>query len=152
MISDRIAAETTIKLTYGKLEDKRGRDYIKINGRISDILTYAAQGYVVDLFPSLQHLPKWLPGMKFKRDAAKWKEEIQEGVGAVFELVKENAVSDDPEILSSFMYKKMQELHEKHEEEKDVQQQLEDEAALAFSGFAIYLGKLLPPVPRMGNW
>ncbi|KAG8962327.1 hypothetical protein FRC00_009737, partial [Tulasnella sp. 408] len=80
--------------------------------------------------------------MGFKRDAARWKEEIQEGVGAVFELVKDNALSDDPEVASSFMYKKMQELREKHEEEKDVQQQAEDELALAFSGFAIYLGGL----------
>lgn len=50
-------------------------------------------------------------------------------------------VSDDLEVQSSFMYKKMQELQEKHEEEKDVQRQLEDEIALAFSGFAIYMGK-----------
>ncbi|KAG8962328.1 hypothetical protein FRC00_009738 [Tulasnella sp. 408] len=141
MISDRITAETTIKLTYGKLEDKQGRDYIKISSRILDILTYAVQGYMVDLLPALQHLPRWLPGMKFKRDAARWKEEIQNGVGAVFELVRENAVSDDPEVTSSFVYKKMQELREKHEDEKDVQQQREDETALAFSGFAIYMGK-----------
>ncbi|KAG8913312.1 hypothetical protein FRC01_004603 [Tulasnella sp. 417] len=138
----RIAAEITIKLTYGKLQDDRGRDYIKINGRISDILTDAAQGYVVDLFPALQHLPMWLPGMQFKRDAAQWKKEIQEGVGAVFELVKGNALSDDPDVQSSFVYKKMQELHEKHEEETDVEQKQEDEMALAYSGFAIYLGGL----------
>ncbi|KAG8909316.1 hypothetical protein FRC01_007015 [Tulasnella sp. 417] len=140
--ANRIAAETTIKLTYGKLQDDRGRDYFKISGRISDILTYAAQGYVVDLFPALQHLPMWLPGMKFKRDAAQWKKEIQEGVGAVFELVKGNALSDDPDVTSSFVYKKMQELHEKHQEETDVQQKQEDEMALAFSGFAIYIGGL----------
>ncbi|KIO27615.1 hypothetical protein M407DRAFT_62840, partial [Tulasnella calospora MUT 4182] len=90
--ANRITAEITIKLIYGKLEDKRGRDYIQISNRISDIMTYAFQGYVVDLFPSLQHLPGWLPGMKFKRDAARWKKEIQEGVDAVFELAKENTV------------------------------------------------------------
>lgn len=140
--ANRITAEITIKLIYGKLEDKRGRDYIQISNRISDIMTYAFQGYVVDLFPSLQHLPGWLPGMKFKRDAARWKKEIQEGVDAVFELAKENTLSDDPDVVSSYIYKKMQELHDKHEEEKDIQQQLEDETALAFSGLGIYLGGL----------
>lgn len=49
--------------------------------------------------PIVQHLPKWLPGMKFKRDAARWKEEIQDGLGAVFELVRENTVRAGVEVV-----------------------------------------------------
>lgn len=41
------------------------------------------------------------------------------------------------------MYKKMQELRNKHEEGKDRQEQREDEEILAMSGLAIYVGKLL---------
>lgn len=40
------------------------------------------------------------------------------------------------------MFKKMQELHNKHEEGKDAKQQREDEEVLAMSGMAIYVGKL----------
>lgn len=41
-----------IKLTYGKLEDDRGRDYIQISTRIMEIMVHSAQGYVVDLLPA----------------------------------------------------------------------------------------------------
>lgn len=40
-----------IQLTYGKFEDKRGRNYIHMSSRIAQILAFAGQGYVVDLLP-----------------------------------------------------------------------------------------------------
>ncbi|KAG9043859.1 hypothetical protein FS837_009050 [Tulasnella sp. UAMH 9824] len=50
------------------------------------------QGYVVDLLPFLKYLPAWLPGMEFKRYAARWKKEIEDIRRAAFETVKETAV------------------------------------------------------------
>ncbi|KAG8928660.1 hypothetical protein FRC01_005604 [Tulasnella sp. 417] len=88
----RIVAEGIINLTYGKLEDSRGRDYIQISARLMEITVASVLGYVVDLLPALQYLPKWLPGMQFKRDAARWKKEVRELEDQVFEVMKENAV------------------------------------------------------------
>ncbi|KAG8928659.1 hypothetical protein FRC01_005603 [Tulasnella sp. 417] len=123
-----IVGEGIIKLTYGKLEDDRGRDYIQISTRLMDIMVDSAQGYVVDLLPALRYLPKWLPGMQFKRDAARWKKEIRELEDTVFEGVKENI--------------RMQDLYTKREEGRDIHQQREDEKALAYSGLQIFLAGL----------
>lgn len=100
--------------------------------------------------------------MKFKRDAARWRTEVNEVESAVSELVKENMVrafirwlrtfahashafptkfSAEPEVRSSFMFKKMQELEDRHEEGQDIQRRREDETALAFSGLSIYVGE-----------
>ncbi|KIO27631.1 hypothetical protein M407DRAFT_73022 [Tulasnella calospora MUT 4182] len=121
--TNRIIGEVIIKLTYGKLEDAQGRDYIQIITRLLDIMILSLQGYVVDLFPTLQYLPKWLPGMKFKRDAARWEKEIRELEDTVLTLVKANSLSDDPEVQSSYTFKKMQEIHSKDRDEHGVQEQ-----------------------------
>ncbi|KAG8948181.1 hypothetical protein FRC04_009980 [Tulasnella sp. 424] len=136
----RIVAEAVIKLIYGRLEDKRGRDYIQLNLRVADILFKGMQGYVVDLLPALQYLPEWLPGMNFKRDAAKWKREVNDLEYTVFESAKENMLSDDPESRSSFMFKGLQEIHQKYEEGVDVHQRTADELALARIGLSYFLG------------
>ncbi|KAG8912211.1 hypothetical protein FRC01_005222 [Tulasnella sp. 417] len=140
MVSGRVIGEGIIKLTYGKIEDEGGKDYIKMSTRIAELMALAGLGYVVDMFPAVQYLPSWLPGMKFKRDAALWKKEIDEIEDTMFGLVKENMLSHDPEVQASFIFKNMQELHTKHEDGKDVQQQRANEEILAMSGLAIYVG------------
>ncbi|KAG8930436.1 hypothetical protein FRC01_002768 [Tulasnella sp. 417] len=140
--TNRVVGEVIVKLGFGKLEDGPGRDYIQIITRLMEIMAPTMQGYVVDLFPALQYLPKWLPGMKFKRDAARWKREIRELEGTVFELMQENAVSNDPEVRSSFTYKKMQEIDSKYAEGQDAQQRYADEKALGYSGLQMFFGKL----------
>ncbi|KAG8930437.1 hypothetical protein FRC01_002769 [Tulasnella sp. 417] len=138
---NRIVVETIIKLTYGRLEDERGTDYIKINTYVTDVILRGFQGYVVDLFPALQYLPAWLPGMKFKRDAAQWKREINELEDTVLESAKASTLSDDPDVRGSFMYKKLLELWSKYEDGKNPQAQAEDETMLARSGLTFFVGK-----------
>ncbi|KIO27629.1 hypothetical protein M407DRAFT_23194 [Tulasnella calospora MUT 4182] len=135
----RVIGEAIIQLTYGKLEDERGRDYIQVATRLLDIMIVSLQGYVVDIFPALKYLPKWLPGMKFKRDAARWRKEICGLEDAIFGLAKENMFSDDPRVQSSFMFKRMQDLESKHEETYDVQQHWND---VAYCGLQIFFGGL----------
>lgn len=40
----------------------------------------------------MRYLPSWLPGMNFKRDAARWRDEIDEVRRTTFESVKEGVV------------------------------------------------------------
>lgn len=56
MVSNRIIGESIIELTYGKLEDGRGRNYSRMSTRVAQILATAAQGYVVDLIPACEWL------------------------------------------------------------------------------------------------
>ncbi|KAG8961517.1 hypothetical protein FRC00_011993 [Tulasnella sp. 408] len=128
----RVIGEAIIQLTYGKLGDGQGKDYIQITTRLLEIMILSLQGYAVDIFPAC---------MKFKRDAALWRKEIRDLEETVFELVKENACSDDPVVQSSFIFKRIQTLRDKDEEGQDVQQLREDEMLLSFSGLQIFLGK-----------
>ncbi|KAG8971536.1 hypothetical protein FRC05_011013 [Tulasnella sp. 425] len=138
---NRTVAETTTKLTYGRLEDRRGRDYIQLSYRVVDIFVIALQGYVVDLLPALQYLPSWLPGMRFKRDAATWRKEINDLEEIFFESAKENMLSDEPEARLSYMSKGLEGIHQKYGEGTDVQQRSADEMALARSGLQFFTGK-----------
>ncbi|KAG8909201.1 hypothetical protein FRC01_007085, partial [Tulasnella sp. 417] len=138
----RIVAEGIIKLTYGKLGDKQGEDYTKISARLMDILVDSLQGYVVDLLPALQYLPKWLPGMKFKRDAARLKKEYRELEDKVFEVVRANRLSDDPEVQSSFVFKRMQDI-------EDNEQQDEAEISIAYSALQIFSEKARAEIDKV---
>lgn len=54
MVLDRVIGEGIIKMTYGKLEDGRGRDFIKMSTRIAELMAFAGLGYVVDMFPACE--------------------------------------------------------------------------------------------------
>lgn len=76
------------------------------------IILPGMQGYIVDMLPvcelftsvkpsksltilhlrEVRHLPSWLPGMNFKRDAAKWKAEIDEAKQTIFGFAKRSLV------------------------------------------------------------
>lgn len=44
--------------------------------------------FLVDAIPMLKHVPAWVPGAGFKRQATKWKKELQEWVDTPFQAVK----------------------------------------------------------------
>jgi len=46
----------------------------------------------VDIFPSLRHIPLWMPGSGFKRNAIIWKHRMEEFVDRPYEFVKNSMV------------------------------------------------------------
>ncbi|KAG8995312.1 hypothetical protein FRB90_000212 [Tulasnella sp. 427] len=137
----RIVAETIIKITYERLEDGRGMDYVRANVHMMDIVVADLEGYAVDLIPALQYLPSWLPGMEFKRTAASWSKDIDELEFNLLESVKDSLQSDDPEVRSSFMFKKFDELYQGQDETPKDAQKLEDEVmGLTRVGLTLFLG------------
>lgn len=54
--------------------------------------TGLAGNYLVDSYPFLQYLPSWLPGMKFKRQAEKWREYPMRMAQEPFDWTKEQMV------------------------------------------------------------
>ncbi|KAG8942376.1 hypothetical protein FRC04_003772 [Tulasnella sp. 424] len=135
----RIVAENVVELTYGNRTDDKGRDLVKLNYHIMHTILPGMQGYIVDMLPVLRHLPSWLPGMNFKRDAAKWKAEIDEAKQTIFGFAKRSLATANPSSDSSFMTNNLRELYQKHEDSIDVGQIEEDELAISNSGFSFFL-------------
>ncbi|KAG8995537.1 hypothetical protein FRB90_000147 [Tulasnella sp. 427] len=135
-----IIAETVITITYGRLKDERGTDYVRANEHVMDIIIAGMEGYAVDLIPPLQYLPSWLPGMGFKRAAAQWRSEIEALELNMLGSVKESLCLDDPDVRSSFMVKKLNELYQGQAETKDPQQLADEEMSLNRAGHTIFLG------------
>lgn len=61
-------------------------------GILSNRIASGGGIWAVDVFPSLQRLPAWLPGMGWKTDSAKWKKRMEEFVERPYEYVKMSMV------------------------------------------------------------
>ncbi|KAJ7124060.1 cytochrome P450 [Mycena crocata] len=60
------AVDSILSITYGITPTDFEHPFIKVTGEVNEIFADVAQGgYLVDVFPSLKHLPRWLPGLKF---------------------------------------------------------------------------------------
>ncbi|KIO29648.1 hypothetical protein M407DRAFT_21235 [Tulasnella calospora MUT 4182] len=136
---NKVMAENILELTYGRRDDEEGRDYVKLNSYVMETSIRAIEGYIVDFVPALRHLPSWLPGMQFKRDAAKWKQEIEEVRRATFERAKRSVVSGDAEHVSAYMLNNLRDLYHKHEESGDTEALEEGEMAINATGFSFFI-------------
>ncbi|KIO27713.1 hypothetical protein M407DRAFT_232359 [Tulasnella calospora MUT 4182] len=134
----RSLQENVIDLTYGKREDTKGRDYVQLNGKVMDIGNETMQGYLVDLLPALLYLPSWLPGMNFKKKAARWRDEIDNVRRTTFESSKESVLSGDPNLKSSYVVNCLQALYRKHDSIRTHQVE-EQERAICHSGFSFFM-------------
>ncbi|KJA15616.1 hypothetical protein HYPSUDRAFT_99621, partial [Hypholoma sublateritium FD-334 SS-4] len=45
--------------------------------------------YIVDFFPILKYIPSWIPGIKYKREARKWRQMSTKMVLSPFDVVKQ---------------------------------------------------------------
>lgn len=48
----RITGENIVELSYGRLGDEQGRDYVKLNRYVMDVIDVVFEGYMVDLIPA----------------------------------------------------------------------------------------------------
>ncbi|GJE98982.1 cytochrome P450 [Phanerochaete sordida] len=75
-----MAGSNVLKIVYSmELEsaDDPRLDVIEKSVKVFSRVTTAG-AYLVDSFPILKHVPAWLPGAQFKRDAAAWKPIVDE--------------------------------------------------------------------------
>lgn len=81
---------------YGLEAKSQADPYLVLLDECLDILTNEISGgggvWLVDLFPSLQYLPRWIPGLKFKKKAEVWKAKMVEFADKPFQTVKDNMV------------------------------------------------------------
>lgn len=102
------AASTVLKITYGYTADEKNDPFIFNAERSNKELILATSldsPWMVDIFTTLEKLPGWLPGMRFKKLAKKWNNHFQEYTNAPFQFVKEQiaAGTSVPSFTSSFL-------------------------------------------------
>jgi len=84
-----------MSITYG-IQVKDNHDpYIETVEHGLDALAAASipGAFLVDTFPILKYVPRWMPGASFKRKAEEWKELGRRIVEEPFEAAKRNMVS-----------------------------------------------------------
>ncbi|KAM5545443.1 hypothetical protein V8D89_000481 [Ganoderma adspersum] len=89
--------KSIIGISYGHDIEVKGQDYISYAEGVHDVFGLAAKPYafLVDQFPFLRHLPSWLPGLGFKRQARQWRQDLDELAQIPFDTVKADIASGD---------------------------------------------------------
>ncbi|KAI0273310.1 cytochrome P450 [Gloeopeniophorella convolvens] len=79
-----------VNMAYGREAMVRGRGYIEYaeyaHAPFGDYTKPYAS--LVDVFPIFKHLPEWLPGANFKKQARLWREELDDLAQVPFDMVK----------------------------------------------------------------
>ncbi|KIP07466.1 hypothetical protein PHLGIDRAFT_13173 [Phlebiopsis gigantea 11061_1 CR5-6] len=89
-----------VNVSYGRDVRVNGQDYIDYSEYVHEVFGLAAKSYafLVDLVPSIKHLPSWLPGMHFKKQAMQWRKDLDDLANIPFEMVKADvAAGNAPE-------------------------------------------------------
>ncbi len=83
-----------MSITYGFPVRPTGDPWVKMVEKSFTIVTdVAVPGkYLVDILPWLKHVPSWMPGAKFKRDANEWRAVLKDSVVQPFNAVNQAMV------------------------------------------------------------
>ncbi|KAF8184805.1 cytochrome P450 [Pholiota molesta] len=86
----RYAGGVTLSVVYGFGVGAEEDPYLRL---AEECIASGGGVWPVDVFPSLQYLPEWMPGTGFKRSARKWKRKMEEFVDAPYEYVRSSMKS-----------------------------------------------------------
>jgi hypothetical protein len=51
--------------------------FVQLAEKVLDAVAMTGSGgYLVDSLPFMKHIPAWVPGAKFQRDAAAWRDDV----------------------------------------------------------------------------
>ena len=93
----RYSGGLTLSVVYGYEAVSNDDEFLGLAEECVGILAnrIASGGGIwpVDVFPFLQHIPTWMPGAGFKRNAIKWRRKMEEFVNRPYEFVKNCMVS-----------------------------------------------------------
>lgn len=90
-ITRRYGGGVFLLVFYGYEAVSEDDVFLRLGEDVVDLVGYLMSGggvWLVDVFPFLQHLPGFLPGMGFKRTAAKTKALFEEFVNKPYEYTK----------------------------------------------------------------
>ncbi|KAF8154735.1 cytochrome P450 [Crassisporium funariophilum] len=93
----RYAGGLTLSVVYGYEAVSNDDEFLELAEECVNLLSnrIASGGGIwpVDIFPSLQHMPLWMPGSGFKKNAMIWKKKMEEFVDRPYEFVKNSMKS-----------------------------------------------------------
>jgi hypothetical protein len=105
------AGNLTLSVVYGYEVVSNEDEFMKLGEECVDLLANRISSgggiWPVDVFPFLKHIPLWMPGSGFKKNAIIWKKKMEEFVDKPFEFVKNNVVSATFKVVScAYIYSK----------------------------------------------
>lgn len=94
LLLGRLAGGIILSLTYGiKVQDGEDSFVNLIEDANANFNAATVPGaFMVDFFPSLRHLPEWLPGTGFMRTARKWAKDTAAMVDVPYAFTKQQIV------------------------------------------------------------
>ncbi|THH33485.1 hypothetical protein EUX98_g701 [Antrodiella citrinella] len=83
-----------VELSYGRGAKVEGTEYIDYAEHVHEIFGFAARSFafIVDVVPWLKHVPEWVPGAGFQKQAHIWRKELDVMAQAPFDMVKSDMV------------------------------------------------------------
>ncbi|KAH9936920.1 cytochrome P450 [Amylocystis lapponica] len=91
----RYVAALIMEIAYGHTVTSMDDKYIELADRATNETNEAgsAGSMLVDFFPVLKHIPTWMPGAGFKRDAARVRKSVNKMLDTPFDMVKDAIMS-----------------------------------------------------------
>jgi len=91
----RTASAIILYITYGYTVADKNDSYVALADAAVHPMSRAGifGTYLVDYIPILKHVPSWMPGASFKRQARVWRRLAREVLEGQFNIVKDNMVS-----------------------------------------------------------
>ncbi|KAF9494670.1 cytochrome P450 [Pleurotus eryngii] len=95
----RTTAAIVLEISYGHHVADQGDEYVTLADKALFGVTQSGVfgTYMVDYVPLLKHVPAWMPGAEFKRNARKWRTLATQMLNRPFEMVKERMESGTAE-------------------------------------------------------
>ena len=104
----RYAGGLTLSVVYGYEAVSNEDEFLSLAeecvGLLANRIASGGGIWPVDVFPVLKHIPLWMPGSGFKKNAIIWKKKMEEFVDRPFEYVKASMVSASFNINYSCIY------------------------------------------------
>ncbi|KAG8903592.1 hypothetical protein FRC01_009077 [Tulasnella sp. 417] len=139
----KLMAEMITEIAYGAHKDDEdgGHDYIRMQGDMGVITFKTAQGYWVEFFPWMKHIPAWFPFAQWKRDALRWNKEYNQTRDYLFDSVKKKFLMTNGEGMPpSFVLSMLKELYSQLDYKGD-EDLANDERVINHAGFSFYRGQ-----------
>ncbi|KAG8956070.1 hypothetical protein FRC00_005139, partial [Tulasnella sp. 408] len=138
--SRRMTAELITEIAYGMTRDDEdgGHDFVQMHIDTGKITVTTGEGYWVNHFPWMKHIPPWFPFAQWKRDAIKWRNEYNFAKDYMFGAVKKQWLNTRGEDMpKSFVRNLLQEVYSP-QDPKSEEELLNDERVIKDTSFSLF--------------
>jgi hypothetical protein len=153
----RTASAIILHITYGYTVADNNDSYVALADAAVHPLSRAGifGTYLVDYIPILKHVPSWMPGASFKRQARVWRRLAREVLESQFNIVKENMVSQS----TRYVHRRWQDVQAKgtavscvasrelekwteSDQSADEEEVIKNITAIAYAGQSLFVGDI----------